>query len=253
MLSSAQLLAGQPEFASAERLQGLLEVTERRDLLREALAQRTSPGLTDHDRQRARDPKLAAFTLVTSSYRSGPLVGCHRRARTDPHALRQDRGARGSHQPPGAGAAAMSRRGDFYALLGVERDASEAEIKKAYRKLAMEFHPDRNHGAEAEERFKEITEAYEVLRDPEQRATYDRYRRGGTQGWRGRALRRRVRPFRPVRGAQHLHARLRRDGRLRRVLRRWRAHPPRPRGAGPISRYRSSSRSPKSRRGRRRR
>lgn len=75
LLSSAQLLAGQPEFASAERLQGLLEVTERRDLLREALARRTSPGLTITIGSEHADPKLAAFTLVTSSYRSGPLSG----------------------------------------------------------------------------------------------------------------------------------------------------------------------------------
>jgi heat-inducible transcriptional repressor len=75
LLSSAQLLAGQPEFASAERLQGLLEMTERRDQLREALTQRTSPGLTITIGSEHVDPKLAAFTLVTSSYRSGPLSG----------------------------------------------------------------------------------------------------------------------------------------------------------------------------------
>jgi molecular chaperone DnaJ len=76
----------------------------------------------------------------------------------------------------------VSRRGDFYAILGVERDASEAEIKKAYRKLAMEYHPDRNKAAEAEGRFKEITEAYEVLRDADQRAAYDRYGEAGLGG-----------------------------------------------------------------------
>jgi len=75
LLSSAQLLAGQPEFATAERLQGLLEVTERRDLLREALAQRTAPGLTITIGSEHLDPKLATFTLVTSPYRSGPLSG----------------------------------------------------------------------------------------------------------------------------------------------------------------------------------
>ena len=72
---------------------------------------------------------------------------------------------------------------DFYAVLAVPRDASEADIKKAYRKLAMDCHPDRNNGDKAsEERFKEITEAYEVLRDPEKRAAYDRYGRAGVRG-----------------------------------------------------------------------
>jgi molecular chaperone DnaJ len=71
---------------------------------------------------------------------------------------------------------------EFHALLGVARDASEAEIKKAYRKLAMEFHPDRNPAPEAEAKFKEITEAYEVLRDPQKRAAYDRYGKAGLGG-----------------------------------------------------------------------
>jgi molecular chaperone DnaJ len=68
---------------------------------------------------------------------------------------------------------------DYYALLGCSRTATESEIKKAYRKLAMEYHPDRNSAPQAEARFKEITEAYEVLRDPEKRATYDRYGKAG--------------------------------------------------------------------------
>jgi molecular chaperone DnaJ len=77
----------------------------------------------------------------------------------------------------------MSRRhGDFYSVLGVPRDASEADIKKAYRKLAMEHHPDRNKSPGAEDRFKEITEAYEVLRDEEQRAAYDRFGEAGLRG-----------------------------------------------------------------------
>ena len=71
---------------------------------------------------------------------------------------------------------------EFYALLGVARDATDSEIKKAYRKLAMEFHPDRNPAPEAEARFKEITEAYEVLRDPQKRAAYDRYGKAGVGG-----------------------------------------------------------------------
>jgi molecular chaperone DnaJ len=69
---------------------------------------------------------------------------------------------------------------DFYVVLGVQRDASEADIKKAYRKLAMECHPDRNNGDKsAEEKFKLVSEAYEVLRDSEKRAAYDRYGMAG--------------------------------------------------------------------------
>jgi molecular chaperone DnaJ len=68
---------------------------------------------------------------------------------------------------------------DFYTLLGLPRDCTEAEVKKAYRKLAMEYHPDRNPSPQAEARFKEITEAYEVLRDPQKRAAYDRYGKAG--------------------------------------------------------------------------
>ena len=72
---------------------------------------------------------------------------------------------------------------DYYSLLGVSRDADTGEIKKAYRKLALEYHPDRNKGSkDAEERFKEVTQAYEVLGDSEKRAVYDRY---GEQGLRG--------------------------------------------------------------------
>src|SRR5438552_16580724 len=75
---------------------------------------------------------------------------------------------------------------DFYAVLEVERTASDEEIKKAYRRLAMKYHPDRNNGAkEAEERFKEITEAYDVLRDPQKRAAYDRYGEAGLRGGAG--------------------------------------------------------------------
>src|SRR6266508_3186768 len=77
----------------------------------------------------------------------------------------------------------MAHSTDFYAVLGVTREADEAEIKKAYRKLAMEHHPDRNNGDKAaEEKFKEITEAYEVLRDADKRAAYDRYGIAGVRG-----------------------------------------------------------------------
>ena len=77
---------------------------------------------------------------------------------------------------------------DFYSVLGVQRAASDDEIKKAYRKLAMQYHPDRNNGSrEAEEKFKEITEAYDVLCDPNKRAAYDRYGEAGLRGGAGGA------------------------------------------------------------------
>ncbi|MBV9681363.1 MAG: molecular chaperone DnaJ [Solirubrobacterales bacterium] len=80
----------------------------------------------------------------------------------------------------------MSSTRDYYDVLGVARDADEATIKKAFRRLARELHPDVNsHDPDAEEKFKEAAEAYEVLSDAERRATYDRYGREGLRsgGW----------------------------------------------------------------------
>jgi molecular chaperone DnaJ len=72
-------------------------------------------------------------------------------------------------------------KADYYEVLGVSRDCSESELKTAYRKLAMQFHPDRNPGnAKAEEKFKEASEAYGVLSDADKRAAYDRYGHAST-------------------------------------------------------------------------
>jgi len=64
---------------------------------------------------------------------------------------------------------------DYYATLGVAKSASQEEIQRAYRKLARKYHPDINKASGAEEKFKDIGEAYEVLKDPDKRAKYDRY------------------------------------------------------------------------------
>jgi len=69
----------------------------------------------------------------------------------------------------------MVTKRDYYDILGVDKSASVAEIKKAYRKLALQYHPDRNKSADASAKFKEVTEAYEVLADSKKRETYDQY------------------------------------------------------------------------------
>ncbi|MEO7030482.1 MAG: DnaJ domain-containing protein, partial [Acidobacteriaceae bacterium] len=72
---------------------------------------------------------------------------------------------------------------DYYEVLGVERTVGDGELKAAYRKLAMEFHPDRNpNNPEAEERFKLCSEAYQVLSDADKRAAYDRFGHAGVSG-----------------------------------------------------------------------
>ncbi len=78
---------------------------------------------------------------------------------------------------------ARATKRDYYEVLGVSRNASTEEVKKAFRRLAMRYHPDRNNEDGAEAKFKEIGEAYEVISDPEKRAAYDRYGHAGLQGF----------------------------------------------------------------------
>lgn len=74
---------------------------------------------------------------------------------------------------------------DYYRVLGITKAATDEEIKKAYRKLALRYHPDKNKAAGAEDKFKEIAEAYEVLSDKKKRDIYDKYGEDGLKGGRG--------------------------------------------------------------------
>jgi molecular chaperone DnaJ len=82
----------------------------------------------------------------------------------------------------------MAIKRDYYEVLGVSRDAPEEEIKKAFRKLAFKYHPDRNREDGAAEKFKEVNEAYEVLSDTNKRATYDRFGHSDVDGLFGRGF-----------------------------------------------------------------
>jgi len=75
----------------------------------------------------------------------------------------------------------MPTKRDYYEVLGVDRNATEEEIRRAFRKLAFKYHPDHNHEDRAGEKFKEVNEAYEVLSDSDKRATYDRFGHGGAE------------------------------------------------------------------------
>ena len=76
----------------------------------------------------------------------------------------------------------MPTKRDYYEILGITKNATDEEIKRAFRKLAFKYHPDHNHGDGADERFKEANEAYEALSDPDKRAAYDRFGHDGAEG-----------------------------------------------------------------------
>src|SRR5438128_2659578 len=95
---------------------------------------------------------------------------------------------------------------DYYEVLGVKRDAGENEIKKAYRKLARDFHPDRNPGdKQAEQRFKEVQDAYDVLSDKTKRGHYDRFGFAGPQEGMPQGFPGGFNPFGGGGGPSHLH------------------------------------------------
>ena len=84
----------------------------------------------------------------------------------------------------------MSENRDYYKILGVAKGSSQEEIRSKFRRLALEYHPDRNKEPDAQDKFKEINEAYQVLSDPNKRAEYDRFGKvgGGTGGWNNRGF-----------------------------------------------------------------
>ena len=82
----------------------------------------------------------------------------------------------------------MPTKQDYYEILGIDRNATDEEIKRAFRKLAFKYHPDHNHEDGATDKFKGINEAYEALSDPDKRAAYDHFGHGGAEGLFGRGF-----------------------------------------------------------------
>ena len=177
--------AGQIEDAA--QLEGLVGLLERRvSLLRVLRAALGEQGVYVRIGRENEIPAMRSLALVATGYGAGAAQA--RRGlgdRTGADGLRgRDRrpcarrrtSSRASSKTPMPRTDATSMPRDPYEVLGVERDASAQEIKKAFRQLARELHPDVNaHDPDAEEKFKEAAEAYEILSDDERRATYDRY------------------------------------------------------------------------------
>ena len=76
----------------------------------------------------------------------------------------------------------MANKRDYYEILGISKNANDEQIKSAFRKKALEFHPDRNKAEDAEQKFKEINEAYQILSDSEKRSKYDQFGHAGVSG-----------------------------------------------------------------------
>ena len=157
--------------------------------------------------------EIASWSTVNATVRRGSAgIGDLRHAVQDGRTVPRRPGPRSVNRrlPYPVSSMATAER-DFYVVLGVERTATDAEIKRAFRKLAQQWHPDVSTDPEAPERFKEINEAYQVLSDPERRQRYDMFGRAGVGGRRPGAgfegLRRLLR---------HLRRVLRRRGRGRR-------------------------------------
>ena len=176
---------------TATRVNELIDLLERRvALLRVLRAALAEPGVYVRIGRENELPAMHSLALVATGYGMAQTQARDRLAdRAGAHGLRgRDRDAcarprtscRASSKTPTPRTDRPAMPRDPYEVLGVARDASEQEIKKAFRQLAMELHPDVNaHDPDAEEKFKEAAEANEILSDPERRATYDRYGHDG--------------------------------------------------------------------------